>query len=1001
MAYTYIRFHQISVYAFWLWLLIPQWGLAQESFLFSPPDLNQIKAFEKASSSKDIFSTYYDGYHYLVKKELIFQQFQQFNSPKESGDAWLLSMLSDLSSGHSFFQTEVPLVYKPWFLTNLGHYYLHQGHLDTALQMFKDSSTRHLTQDDRWDNCMNIAHLYRESANYEQAHKYYLHCLDYSNDADQQIYTLYERARTWYQQDSVFQTIVILDTLQAQYPWHGLVKNNRVVLAGLYYVVGEHRTSIDMLEPALAGFQVDELPIVLLLLAQSYRKIGDMNSSIAYYRQFINDFPSHPQRGYADYGLGLVYFHQRIYHWSADSFELVAHSNHKLKCWGGYYQAKSNFLAGKHNLALNGFRNRRSDCTDPLFTQAYFYDHALLALFIGLYGEAVETLLTLIRMDLEIDKPGKVYTLLGEAFYANEEYSHSIEAFDYAESIYDVPKDIKAKALFQKAILFYDRGFYRDAGLSFIKVYKKYSNLKEEALFWAAESYYREKSFILAVKYYTSFLKEHPKSKYADVSRYSLAWAYFELGNYRRALVFFDHFLSKYTPNDSEQKIPYEIDARLRRGDSYFALSEYEHALSEYARMQNNKNGGDYALFQMARCYRIKKDSYQAVSSLRKLITQFPDSPWIRQGLSTISLVYMNIGNFSQAITELKKIIARFPYSNWSAHAQYLIGDAWYNMQQYDKAIVAYEAVLDDYPRSDWILESINGIGYALVAKGEKNRKNDILERFLLDFSDPEVTWSLRFKQADYRLQSGDYQKAIEDFLTYLDVTFSSKWRAKAHLKLAEAYYVMRNLTSVEAQLDALELLDNIDPDTYFGVQHILVRLYIEDSLWQKALDVIDDMDETRLLQTDILLAQSDAYYHLKQLDIATSGYQKVFIIDDSNPSAILGLARVAKVNRERERMLELLELLSKDHSEVGAEALFMRIENNVMESKYREALKHISSLVSLYAGFEPWLGRTLIQQMICYKQLGLANEMRKVYELIQTQYKGTSILKEAQAIIE
>lgn len=96
-------------------------------------------------------------------------------------------------------------------------------------------------------------------------------------------------------------------------------------------------------------------------------------------------------------------------------------------------------------------------------------------------------MLSLVRNQDEFNDPGKIYTFLGEAFFANNEFTRATQAFEEAEKVANIDPALRRQARFQKAWILFRNQAYEQAQPIFEAVYAEAptSELGAEALFGA------------------------------------------------------------------------------------------------------------------------------------------------------------------------------------------------------------------------------------------------------------------------------------------------------------------------------------------------------------------------------------------------------------------------------------------------------------------------------------------------------------------------------------
>src|SRR5690606_20847476 len=149
-------------------------------------------------------------------------------------------------------------------------------------------------------------------------------------------------------------------------------------------------------------------------------------------------------------------------------------------------------LAGRYDLALRTFGQFGERYKNGFWVETAYYEWAVATFEVGDNPSTVRTLLELIRSGTRLENPGQVYSLLGEAYFANNEFGRAMTAFEAAEKLTDVDPFIAWQARFQRAWVLFQNQAYRDAHSLFLEVYThdRRGPLAGESLFWAADAMY-------------------------------------------------------------------------------------------------------------------------------------------------------------------------------------------------------------------------------------------------------------------------------------------------------------------------------------------------------------------------------------------------------------------------------------------------------------------------------------------------------------------------------
>src|SRR5699024_9399018 len=579
------------------------------------------------------------------------------------------------------------------------------------------------------------------------------------------------------------------EQLKRQYPNDDITRRTAMALGESYYQQERYEEAITAFKDAMPYLDDEMKTKAVLLVAESYNALGNFDKASATYLRYIKETKGTPEERAAHYGLGWLYNKQEIYHWAADEFEKAAEGTDEIARKAYYYKAVNEKLGSNYQEALNTFRNFGDKFSEGPWVEQTYYEWAMTDFEVGNYSEAIEVLLPLARKGDSLDWGGKIYTLLGNAYYANKEYTRSIEAYEAAGEVADVEPSVKREARFQKAWVQYSNQAYDEAQKIFQSLNKEVPDAEVgiESLFWSADSYYHMEDYGPSASQFAQFIQQYPDHELVGPASYSLGWSYFKMGKYEEAIGPLKTFLQKY--DAPEQALyPYETDTRLRIADAYYALGSYRVEIIMYQKVLGADPRGDYALLLVANTYYRRDLTYDALTTLRKFLNTYPNSSLSQQTHSNIAYIYLNTGNYSQAVEAFEIVIEKYPQTEWAARAQFSIGDTYYNSGDYDKAIDAYKEVINKYPDSDYIIEAANGIQYAQLTSGDKDQSSDILEDFVENNPDASMADRLRYRQADNMMKAGDYEGAIDEFQHYLDITNDEEMVPDAHFNMAKAY---------------------------------------------------------------------------------------------------------------------------------------------------------------------------------------------------------------------
>lgn len=809
---------------------------------------------------------------------------------------------------------------------------------------------------------------------------------------------LYSRGQLYLEKEKFDRSAEMFEDLRDRYPTHPQTRQIGTALGEMYYRQERYEEAVEALRSELPYLEDEAQLKAVLLIAESYNYLGQFDEAATQYRRYINLSHDDMQARPAHYGLGWVYHKQQVYHWAGDSFARAALGDDQLARKALYYEAVNRKLGGRYDLALEAFGAFGDRFQTGFWIEYAYYEWGLTAFELGRYNLAIEVLQQLVRSDQSLEDPGRVYSLLGEAYFANNEFSRAVQAFEVAEQTAEVDPDMKRQAQFQRAWVLYENHAYREAANAFNGVYRSQPSgeLAAEALFWSADSYYNQQRWTDAIRQFERFLDGYPGHRFAGAAVYSLGWAHFNIRQYEQAIRYFETFDSDHEPPPMAL-FPYDVDTRLRLGDSYYALGRYEEAIRSYDRIAGADPGGDYAIFQMANSYFRNEQSFEAVRNFRRLIRIHPNSRLRQQARYNIGYIFFQTGNYDQAIQEFHELINRFPRTDWAARAQYQIGDAYYNAGQYEEAIQAYRETMESYPQSRLVVDAVNGIQFAQLAAGNEDTSLEILEEFLNRHPQTGTADQLRYRQAENLMQAGDYSEAVRSFRQYIRVTTNESMIPEALYNIAEAYELMGErqeaLAAYREIVDGYPGSDRVDP----ALLHI-GRLEKQAGRHDRAVAALEKLAGRQgRMQVEALAALGDAYFTSGNINRAEDAYDRALQRRPDHEQSLIGKGRVAL---QRGQLMDAEALFQRvvDASmlENGARAQYYL--GNVQQARrnHEEAIEAYARVNVLYEAFDEWVARAMLATAESYRQTGQTGRANQTLRDVMERFPDTEFARMA-----
>lgn len=884
----------------------------------------------------------------------------------------------------------------------LGKYFFEAGQYDRAVNIFEQILADRPPDELAAKALYWIGEAELQQGRFEEAIRYYRRAADnYRNTATAPV-ALYAIGFTEVRQERPAAAAEAFELLAARYPESRYARNIGLALAEVYYELDDYQRAVDEIQRRLPTLGPEARERASFLLAESFNQLRRSEDAIIEYNRFLEGNPNSPYYRRALYGLAWNYYFEKAHQWAAEHFARVREGqSDELAEKATYYQAVNEKLALEPVRAIELYREflRR-------WPRSPLAEHAQFELAVGLYeqrnwAEAYAAFSELIERYPESEHLGEAVYLRGNTAIALNRVDDAEADFERAIALDAAPAELKEEVAFQKAWLQYRTNRFEQASKQFMALYEAAprSDRGGQALFWAAESEFQLGHLTRAGELFRQYQREVRGGRHIEASHYALGWVYFRQGRYDEAATSFRQFLDAY--RDAGSEIPYHTDALLRLADSYYALKRYPEAIRMYR--EAAEQAGDYALYQTGQAYYNAGQTAEAMNTFRRLLSQYPDSPWAEEAQYTLGYIYFQNQDYDQAIAEYEKLINHKPQDPLAAKAQYGIGDALFNAGRTEEAVAAYTAVLERYPRSAFVGDAATGIQYALSAMGDERRAERLIRDFEERFPGSPVADELRFRQAEVKYQSGKADEALLDLQQFVRSSNNEEL-------LADAYFYMGTIQADRGRMQEAEgyfrqVVDAFPESSRFPqAVRRMGEMFLDAGRAQQAHAVYRRL-ETMRSDDRRLVAEARAGQGMALLQMGRTAEAEQLLRDaiEAAPDApetlpaYLGLARVYEGGNKADEAIRLYRRLAEQsRDEVGAEALYRLGALLLRRGDARGAIQELSRVPVLFASYPEWVAQSYLAQAHAFIRLGQPGEAAAVYDKIIADFSGTSYAETA-----
>ncbi len=469
---------------------------------------------------------------------------------------------------------------------------------------------------------------------------------------------------------------------------------------GLAYIQENNkRFAVTALEQAKnRKFDVNIEQEAIWLLGKLNFDLERYDESIANLKQFIADYPQHPDRGEALDLLGQAYLYSNKLDEAMTYLESINPRPPKVNA--AYQQitfAKGSELFNKSNFggAIPYFQ--KSLQVRQISTLTYQTSFWLAESY--LLSEKPVDAIPYYQNILSLDQPSFPYTSkshygLGYAYYNTEQYARAITHFQYYITRRDVQDDRKyfedafvrladcyyATRDYPNAIRFYDQviannyvdidyAYFQKGVIANLQNNTTLAQASFEALInQFPNSLYRDRafyqkaivdmssgSFAVAITGLTRLISESPKSSIIPDALQLRALAYINIGNQNAAIEDYKKIINEHTRH------PVASDALFGLQELLTAQgreSELQPLLAKYRDANPNNQTTEKLYFENAKTQYFNQNYTQSVDAFRQFLNSYPSSTFKGDALFYLGESYFRLNDNRNALTYHRQVVA-------------------------------------------------------------------------------------------------------------------------------------------------------------------------------------------------------------------------------------------------------------------------------------------------------------------------------------------------------
>ena len=442
------------------------------------------------------------------------------------------------------------------------------------------------------------------------------------------------------------------------------------------------------------------------------------------------------------------------------------------------------------------------------------------ALFIGnLYKEAVNELLGIINLNMNVELRKKIFLQLGYSYFNLNEY---LNASKYLKNYLDL-KD------------------------------NKLSSKDIDPILRLADSYYASKNFNSSIKYYNTALQN------SDINRnyiiYQIGLCYYGLDDFTKSIEYMDKVIL-----NSEKSL--DDDAIFRKAQIYFENSEFDKSIINYNLIIDEYKYSEYISYSFlnrATSYFNLKSYDQAEDDYLYVLKNISDEKIQSQAILGMQKIVSFTNNFTQLNSLITEYKNRFPDNDNVLKIQFdNIRNLYFN-QKYDD-LISYvdeifsqdEQVFNKYETNYYLAESF--------FKTNKYEKASPVYETLLDSVNSKYFSRSLNRLAQINLNQKNYNRSLNYFKKLEKNSKNNRERIDSYIGSLTNYYYLKNYDSVHFYSSQINSFDKISFNNRNKINLLSAKSFLDSGDITKGIDklltTINLVNDESAAEANYLLAK-------------------------------------------------------------------------------------------------------------------------------------------------
>lgn len=876
----------------------------------------------------------------------------------------------------------------------IANFYQSKNEFVKSIETYNKLEINNLTRDEKYEYYYKLGYSYFNLDDYSQAKDYFIKVKDtrskYSSPS------LYYYAHILYEEGRYDQALREFKSLSNDRNFKGIVP---YYIVQIYYIQGNYSELIKNSSQLSESSSSKRSAQTNKMLGEAYCKLDKYEEAIPYLEKGVkNSKSSTPDDNYL-LGYSLTKSNRHS--------EAIPYLNNAIIRKDSLAQ-NAYYHLGYANLGIGDKQAART-----AFKEAYDLEFE---------SEIKEdALLNYAKLSYELPNPFNETLKSFQAYYDNYPRSKKInEVREYLAQLYGASKNYqdalklieempkRSKSINQayqrislnRGIELLNEGRNLEAHKLFIKSLENNydDNLSLAGYYLNSEALYRLKNYNGSINSLNKFfsLKNSISSIYYPKANYTFAYNLFQKKDYQKAQLYFNRFIVS-GKNENKNLI---ADAYNRIGDTYFMGRDFNNAISNYDNaIKMNLIDLDYSLYQKSISVGARGQMQTKTNLLQKALIDYPNSTYRASILFELANSYLVLDQSDKALNTYQMVVNEYPNSNNTKAAISKIGLIYYKQGKDDIALATLDKLVKAFPTAE---ESKDGLKSIRQIHVDQNRVEDYYEYIK---TIPNVNYSvgekdsISFEAVENLYMSGECDKSIQGFLSYLSEFPNGFFATNAHFYLADC---LSKKGDLEGAYSSYLFVSN-SPNNKFSEVSLLnaAEISLKNKNYKKSSELYSRLEkeaEVSNHKSISHLGNMRSNYYLENFDTAIIYARKV--IENSKNTSITHdearyiIGKSAISLRDTKLGLQEFEKLKKSkNGDFSGEANYIFAMESYKNKKYDEVEKIILNY-SANPTSEYWLAKSIILLGDIYLERGKPLLAKQTFQSIVDNYEGEELVK-------